>query len=98
LILRDGVSSLENVTMTHSFASDFGHRFEQCLRAEIRAVPLAGCIDHSGVTTPRTLIGPVLRACYTALAYARRRHTPLPHGYVLRFAHVVEHSLHHRRW
>jgi hypothetical protein len=83
--------------MTHSFASDFGHRFEQCMRAEIRAVPVAACIDHSGVSTPRTLVGPVLRACFTALAYARRRHFGPANGHVLLFAHSAGHSLHHPR-
>jgi hypothetical protein len=83
--------------MTHSFASDFAHRFEQSLRAEIRTVPPAACIDHSGVSTPRTLMGPVLRACVTALSYARRRHHGLAHGHLLAFAHAVGHPFHHVR-
>jgi hypothetical protein len=85
------------MTMTHSFASDFGHRFEQCMRAEIRTVSPAACIDHSGVSMPRTLIGPVLHACLTALAYAWRRHTDLMHGHGLLFVHAGGHSRRHPR-
>jgi hypothetical protein len=67
------------------------------MRSEIRAVPPAACIDHSGVTTPRTLVGPVLRASFTALAYARRRHGDLQHDHVLLFARSGGPSLHHPR-
>jgi hypothetical protein len=60
--------------MPHSIATDFRHRFEQCFRAEVHALPLDSCIDHSGATLPRTFIGPVILACLKSLNYAIHRH------------------------
>ena len=60
--------------MPHSIAADFAHRFEQCFRAEVHALPLDSCIDHSGVTLPRTFVGPVVLACVKSLGYALHRY------------------------
>jgi hypothetical protein len=67
--------------MAHSFAADFGHRFGQCFRAEAQTIPLESCIDHSGVTLPRTLIGPVIVACAKSFAYAAHKHRLRSHAF-----------------
>ncbi len=67
--------------MAHTFAADFGHRFGQCFRAEAQTIPLESCIDHSGVTLPRILTGPVILACAKSLAYAAHKHRLRTHAF-----------------